>query len=1594
MKRKYFQFILILLVTTVNIHAQKVYNVVWIDQENVSTDVYGDTNGTLLEKKGPSGWNAGAASLNILPANDKGYVEYEAEETETFKMFGLSYSAGSSGYSNIDYAIYLRGGEIQIYESGNRVGNYNQYETTYVFRVERNRGEIIYSVNGKILKATPLGLNDENKEMIVDISLHTPNAPMNFVKASFPYTDLSLSSHIVERTKQPDMLYADATGASGNYQYEWDNGHPLNNRAIDEYGEYSVTVTDESGLEAKAKIPVFADIEWIDLTNVSVNGNSIVKTNSNGWNAGAASRNKLDPGENGFVEYHAEETSKYKMFGLSYNNANASLSTIHYALYCRRGELRVYESGSYKATYGSYSVNDKLVVKRESGYIRYYRNDQLLRSVSIGSSNQNKEMIVDFSIASSGGKFTDMQCTFGNDLNTQLTTSGGPVLFIIAGETHGGKPPYSFSWNTGETTTSVSNKEYGRYILTVTDNWGKTEVTSVSLEISGDKNQNYVHSISPRKPVNNESALDAIEKIEKYNYFDGLGRTMQTIAVGISPSGKDVIQPIKYDAYGRQAKDYLPYTINSNGGYREHAFLEQENFYSEARNNGKFAYTAFPYAEKVFDNSPLNRVIEQGSPGKIWQPEFDNTIKSDLATNTTNEVRFWYMDGNNNCLSDDYYDNNELFVNIVTDENNNQVKKYTDKRGNIVLKKSQDGKNWLETYYVYDDFNLLRYVIMPGATKGGMFTDFDHCFYYEYDERHRMIKKQIPGAKEVYMVYDNLDRLVFSQDGNLREDHNKWMYNIYDNLNRPVKTCIFNNPANYSHDYLIYLVENSSFTTNASQYDVYTETWYDNYDFPEYNDYKYQRIDDFDVEPFMRVIGKVAHTKTYVPDLKIWLYSVIYYDKYNRVIQTISDNHIGGKDVVCNKYNFSGEIVKTMKIHNYEGPNKVIITERYDYDHAGRLLNTQHQVNDQDPVIASAMEYNELGEMNIKKMHSENEGQSWLQETDYAYNIRGWLTKINNSRLKSKKFNDDLFGMELNYVLGLTGYPWNEAKDALDYKSDQGEIEVENQFNGNITAMQWRSAKDDITRGFAYSYDSINRLNKAEYASFDMREGWILENNYYTVKDISYDKNGNITELKRSGLLEEDKYGSIDLLQYTYDGNKLTNVYDYCDSDNGQGFVDGNSSFDQEYFYDANGNLEKDLNKEIEKIKHNYLNLPVQIDFAHGNQIKYIYDANGAKLRKEVYESGNLISYREYVGGFEYDADGLELIHTGDGRLVPKEDNSLRYEYFLRDHLGNVRVTFTDDNNDGTPEVLSESSYYPFGLSFNNYVSGNNLSTNLYKYNGKEEQNDHTLSWIDYGGRANYAPAIARFQSIDPMAEIYNFQSPFAYAANNPIRFIDYNGLGPGDRVKYAQNAVSTDTRTYGNQDNYALKISDNYVDCSEFAMEVALGDGINLGSYYSADQANYFKNNGEWVTDASNVRKGDFIYWSKKEGGTITHTGVVTDIDKDGNLTIMQSSGNNGGESINETTTNTNGDLWAGSKWERHFVGAGRPEGELYKGKDFAEITKTAIGYLSKKLSSIMATSVESSTSNEPQGLMFLKNTSSEYHDGRDLDPSQGGFY
>jgi RHS repeat-associated protein len=893
------------------------------------------------------------------------------------------------------------------------------------------------------------------------------------------------------------------------------------------------------------------------------------------------------------------------------------------------------------------------------------------------------------------------------------------------------------------------------YILSI------SVLSSSTLFAQWSTQKNYIAEQNIRTAgVTTQSGIDALtggDIANSITYFDDFGRPIQSIAQQASPAGKDIIQHMDYDAYGKQSKTFLPFAATAavSGLFDESALTHLTSFYNNSSN--KIAVDTNPWAEAEIERSPFNRIIRQGNFGTDWQLSTGNTVKYEYTFNTTGDHVFeWEIttEGDLKLTSDHYYDANTLSVTIVKDENwaptdgnSGTMRTFTNSKGQEILSRAYKGAETFDTYYVYDDFGNLRFIVPPKAidelgtaiasiSDNSIFTTsttfpstyprntvyyympsvtvtlpagmtFTYGFelkpypvdasvvnnllyIYTYDDYNRVIESKAPGAEPVYTVYDVWHRPVFNQDGNQRAA-GEWSFVKYDYDNRPIITGYFTSSstraglqaATNTHNTdrfetrgsSIHGYTNDAYPDNITEAQCLSVIYYDDYDFASSwgTEYQFDNSNGINNGPYLpRPNGKVTGGKVKILGDNTWLKSTVYYDFEYREIQTADEHHLNSYNKAFLAYDFVGNVTQSKLVHWVNTNKSVSITKRNEYDDAGRLTKVYHQLDEQPEILMSKLDYNELGELIEKDIHSEDE-TSFIQSVDYRYNIRGWLTNINNaSRTNDGSLNDDtgdLFGMELYY-------------------NDGPSLAFNDQFNGNMSGMTWGNSRmGNKKRSYSYSYDALDRLTASAYKEFNGRS-W-GSTGYFDENITGYDKNGNITALNR-----KSNNTTIDNLTYTYEdvSNRLKSVSDA--SGNAKGFNNGASS-SQEYGYDDNGNLQYDQNKGISDISYNRMNLPDVVTFDNGNELHFVYDAAGAKLTQKIYKGGSLKDYTDYVGGFIYENDSLRLIASSEGRIVVDHianDFSYDYQYYLTDHLGNVRVVYGPQQRIYTATMESELS--------------------------------------------------------------------------------------------------------------------------------------------------------------------------------------------------------------------------------------------------------------------------------------------------------------
>jgi len=270
---------------------------------------------------------------------------------------------------------------------------------------------------------------------------------------------------------------------------------------------------------------------------------------------------------------------------------------------------------------------------------------------------------------------------------------------------------------------------------------------------------------------------------------------------------------------------------------------------------------------------------------------------------------------------------------------------------------------------------------------------------------------------------------------------------------------------------------------------------------------------------------------------------------------------------------------------------------------------------------------------------------------------------------------------------------------------------------------------------------------------------------------MSYDANGNILSLSRKGKTGANSWGDIDQLSYVYESNsnKIKKVSDLQGlSNQNVGDFRDSSNVATEYEYWQDGSLKIDRNKKISQIDYNHLKLPRQITFEGGQWIKNQYDATGKKLKSTTSDG---IIY-DFVGNTIYKNGTLYQISHDEGRLV-----NGNYEYDIKDHLGNLRVSFRDSS--GIAKIVTKLDYDPWGLTLKGLDYSNpNFTKNNFQYGSKEKVETFGLNWIDFGARF-YMPDVPHFTTLDPLAEKMPSWAPYTYTFDNSLKYIDSDGRYP-----------------------------------------------------------------------------------------------------------------------------------------------------------------------------------------------------------------------
>ena len=878
-------------------------------------------------------------------------------------------------------------------------------------------------------------------------------------------------------------------------------------------------------------------------------------------------------------------------------------------------------------------------------------------------------------------------------------------------------------------------------------------------------------------------------------YYNGLGLPEQTVQVQASPNGQDIILPIDYDiALRDDAKIYLPYVaVSSDGRKQVSPFTDQQEFYKRLYGT---ADSERSFTEKLYEASPLNRVLKQALPGYVKDHEVVYT-EFNYRTNTANEVRRLAIGVNDELICGGYYDAGMLACTVSTAPDGHIVQNFTDKRGLTLLNRTFDDDEPINTYFVYDDYDRLQWVITPeGSCRFGDMQTVpkddkfakDYCYVYTYNDRGLMTEKRMPGREAEYMRYDEGDRLRVSQDGNLRAKK-QWISYSYDALGRVQEQSLaveaelipIRSQAGVSIGEPIESVEppylGSSVPLRKYVYDTYpSEVQAAGLDFQPIEGLT---ATDGESLRYDNATGSLTYEKLAVlanDTITGYHQRACYYDYKGRVIQTVERDTEDGILRTSQRYDFVGNLIAQRESYTRAGKTDDI-DRTFTYDDRGRLLSETTQVNGGELAVVD-YEYDELGRLSGRMLGTVEE------QSDY--DIRSWLTAKSS----------ELFDMSLRHS-----------------------------YTGNITSWQWQHKGDPSGDGpqnrYEFTYDDLSRLTHTDQYVNGERVRQNVE------RHLSYDRNGNLLSMIRYENGEEQCN-----MKYQYQGNHL---YRYMEDE----LVDVDFGADTVtmlpsvlrfenlkpwlalHEYDANGNVTKDWERGLD-MSYNCLNLLEYASDNDANAINYCYLADGTKLSATTADDCGF-SYR---GSFTYRTDEssqpdrvFESTSFGGGRIVGTVDDETEVRYFLTDHLGSVRAVV----NSGC-EVLERNDYQPFGKRW--VTPSMPVSDNRDRFNGKEDQSFAGLPFSDYGARM-YDYERGRWLTQDRFAEKYYSIGQYNYCAGNPVNYIDikgdslmiidmasiisiYNGLAQGQTVTFRMNNGVLDPTSFAdvatNSDDFFLQ--------------------------------------------------------------------------------------------------------------------------------------------------------------------------------------------
>ncbi len=358
------------------------YPAAWTNLDNASINADGSIARSAAIPQGT--WTSGASSLNLIPPNTDGFIEFAITDITPSAIVGLSDFDPDANYTTIDFGIYAsNNGILYTHRSGTATA-FGTFKKGDVFRVARVGAAINFSRNGTQFSTTAV---NAAVPLLIDLSIPYSYGPSPVVSSSF---DKQIRfKPMLTFPNNTNTNGSIALSVSGTYTpatIAWTPGGETSFLITGKSrGSYSATVNDAVPRSLSRTYRLGYPIIWTDFQGTQLNGDNTVSqlNGATGWAAGASSGNILPPNTDGWIEFVVPRGGINAMIGLARMNSSSGFTTIDNAFYLLAGNtLNIYELGANRGVFGYLVEGDVLTLAREGSNIKYYLNGIVVRTIA------------------------------------------------------------------------------------------------------------------------------------------------------------------------------------------------------------------------------------------------------------------------------------------------------------------------------------------------------------------------------------------------------------------------------------------------------------------------------------------------------------------------------------------------------------------------------------------------------------------------------------------------------------------------------------------------------------------------------------------------------------------------------------------------------------------------------------------------------------------------------------------------------------------------------------------------------------------------------------------------------------------------------------------------------------------------------------------------------------------------------------------------------------------------------------------------------------------------------------------------------------